>query len=119
MEWLTLAADGEVGTRPLGVTAAGVPLVVMRPAPGAAPVVFADRCPHRLVPLSAATPIDGRLQCAYHGWEFDAAGACVALPSQEGAAPPRAHLTPLPTRLLDGEIQIAAADLPPGDPDDL
>jgi phenylpropionate dioxygenase-like ring-hydroxylating dioxygenase large terminal subunit len=119
MEWLSLAADDEVGTRPLGVTAHGVPLVVMRPAPGAEPVVFADRCPHRLVPLSAATPIDGRLQCVYHGWEFDASGACVALPSQEGAPPPRAALSGLSTRVHDGQIQVAADDLPPADPDDL
>src|ERR1700753_4103078 len=103
MEWLTLAADGEVGTRPLGVTAAGGPLGVLRPGPGAEPVVFADRCPHRLVPLSAATPIDGRLQCAYHGWGVDAPGARVALPP----------------RVRDVQLQIAAADLPPADPDDL
>jgi phenylpropionate dioxygenase-like ring-hydroxylating dioxygenase large terminal subunit len=120
MEWLSLAADDEVGTRPLAVTAGGVPLVVMRPAPGAEPVVFADRCPHRLVPLSAATPVDGRLQCAYHGWEFDASGACVALPSQEGASPPRADLaTKMRIRIQDGQLQVPAADLPAGDPDDL
>lgn len=118
MEWLSLAPDPEVGTRPLGVTAGGVPLVVMRPAPGAEPVVFADRCPHRLVPLSAATPVDGRLRCAYHGWEFDAAGACTALPSQEGAPPPRAGLDRVArVRVHDGHVQVAAADLPGGDPD--
>ena len=120
MEWLSLANLDEVGTRPLGVTAGGVPLVVLRPAPGAEPVVFADRCPHRLVPLSAATPVDGRLRCAYHGWEFDASGACVALPSQEGAPPPRASLEQGPrVRVHEGRIQVAAADLPAGDPDDL
>jgi phenylpropionate dioxygenase-like ring-hydroxylating dioxygenase large terminal subunit len=126
MEWLALVADDEVGTRPLAVTAGGVPLVVLRPAPGAEPVVFADRCPHRLVPLSAANPLSsahpagGRLQCIYHGWEFDASGACVALPSQEGAPPPRASLARGPRlRVHDGQVQVAAADLPSGDPDDL
>ncbi|CAN0379565.1 unnamed protein product, partial [Hapterophycus canaliculatus] len=34
---------------------------------------FADRCPHRWAPLSEGR-VDqktGRLQCIYHGWEFE------------------------------------------------
>ena len=31
-----------------------------------------DECPHRLSPLSAGTIVDGTLQCAYHGYRFDA-----------------------------------------------
>ena len=54
MEWMPVAAELEVSSRPLAVTVAGVPLMVLRPAADADPVVFADRCPHRLVPLSAA-----------------------------------------------------------------
>jgi phenylpropionate dioxygenase-like ring-hydroxylating dioxygenase large terminal subunit len=120
MEWLSLARDDEVGTRPTAVTAHGVPLVLWRPEAGAEPVVFADRCPHRLVPLSAATTVGNALQCAYHGWQFDAAGACVDLPSQEGAPPPRASLEKGPRlRIHDGHVQVAVADLPAGDPDDL
>jgi phenylpropionate dioxygenase-like ring-hydroxylating dioxygenase large terminal subunit len=117
MEWLPLAAADRVGTRPLAVVVDEVPLVVLRPADGAEPVVFADRCPHRLVPLSAASLENGRLRCAYHGWEFDAAGACVSLPSQEGAPPPRASLPAGPrVRVRDGMVEVAAADLPPADP---
>ncbi|GAA0581540.1 hypothetical protein GCM10010172_78160 [Paractinoplanes ferrugineus] len=120
MDWLAIASDAEVSTRPLAVTAHGVPLVVLRPRAGAEPVVFADRCPHRLVPLSAATVEGGRLRCAYHGWEFDAAGSCVALPSQEGNPPPRADLPTGPRiRVRDGMVQVATDDLPGGDPADL
>jgi phenylpropionate dioxygenase-like ring-hydroxylating dioxygenase large terminal subunit len=120
VDWLPVAADSEVGTRPRAVTAGGVPLVVLRPATGAAPVAFADRCPHRLVPLSAATVDGGRLRCAYHGWEFDAAGRCVALPSQTGGPPPRASLPPGPQlRVRDGMVEVATASLPAPDPDDL
>ena len=120
MQWLPVAADADVGTRPVAVVVDGVPLVVVRPGPGAEPVVFADRCPHRLVPLSAATPVDGGLRCAYHGWEFDFAGACVRLPSQEGNPPPRADLQAVPrVRVRDGAVQIAADDLPAPDPGDL
>ena len=119
MQWLSLARDEEVGTRPMAVTAHGVPLVLWRPAAGAEPAVFADRCPHRLVPLSAAKAIDGRLQCAYHGWEFDATGACARLPSQEGGAPPRASLSAIRVRIHEGQVQIAADSLPERDPEDL
>ncbi|SDS20146.1 Rieske 2Fe-2S domain-containing protein [Actinoplanes derwentensis] len=119
MTWLPIAAEHEVGTRPTAVTANGVPLVILRPEPGADPVVFADRCPHRLVPLSAATLDGGRLRCAYHGWEFDSSGACVALPSQEGAAPPRARLSGPAVRIDGGTIYVDTAGLPGPDPGDL
>jgi phenylpropionate dioxygenase-like ring-hydroxylating dioxygenase large terminal subunit len=111
MTWLPIALDAEVGTRPVAVVAAGVPLVVLRPSDGAEPVAFADRCPHRLVPLSAATLENGRLRCAYHGWEFDAAGTCVELPSQQGNAPPRANLPAgPPLRIEAGTIYADISD---------
>jgi phenylpropionate dioxygenase-like ring-hydroxylating dioxygenase large terminal subunit len=119
MEWLSLASVDEVSTRPMAVTAHGVPLMVWRPEAGGEPVVFVDRCPHRLVPLSRATTTEKGLQCAYHGWEFDAAGACVELPSQEGAPPPRASLAPVKARIHRGQVQVSAEDLPESDPDDL
>jgi len=119
MTWLPVARDAEIGTRPVAVVAAGVPLVLLRPAEGAEPVAFADRCPHRLVPLSAATLQDGRLQCAYHGWEFDAAGTCVDLPSQQGAAPPRASLPAGPPLRIEGDTIYADVSGIESDPVDL
>jgi phenylpropionate dioxygenase-like ring-hydroxylating dioxygenase large terminal subunit len=120
--WLPVAQDAGVGTRPVAVVAGGVPLVVLRPVEGAPPVVFADRCPHRLVPLSAATLAGGRLRCAYHGWEFDGSGACVELPSQPGHAPPRADLPAGPrVRVADGTVFVHAGDVAvtAADPGDL
>ncbi|KXG37317.2 hypothetical protein SORBI_3001G048600 [Sorghum bicolor] len=51
--------------------------------------VFEDACPHRLAPLSQGR-IDGkgRLQCAYHGWCFDGAGACAFIPQAPALGPP-------------------------------
>ena len=110
--WLPVAPDADIGTRPVGVVAGGVPLVVLRPVAGAPPVVFADRCPHRLVPLSAATLDGGRLRCAYHGWEFDGSGHCVELPSQPGHAPPRADLPAGPrVRIAHGTVYVHAGDV--------
>jgi phenylpropionate dioxygenase-like ring-hydroxylating dioxygenase large terminal subunit len=120
--WLPVATDAEIGERPVPVVADGVPLVLLRPVAGVPPIVFADRCPHRLVPLSAATLDGGRLRCAYHGWEFDASGVCVELPSQPGQAPPRADLPAGPrVRIADGTVYVHAGDVAAtaGDPGDL
>jgi phenylpropionate dioxygenase-like ring-hydroxylating dioxygenase large terminal subunit len=118
MQWLPVAAAADVGTRPLPVVVDGVPMVILRPSPEAAPVVFADRCPHRLVPLSAATVSGGRMRCAYHGWEFDAAGKCLDLPSQVGRPPRRADLPAGPPVRVSGGV-VYVASLPPADPAEL
>jgi phenylpropionate dioxygenase-like ring-hydroxylating dioxygenase large terminal subunit len=45
---------------------------------------FADACPHRLAPLSEGRiEADGTLLCAYHGWRFDAQGACTKIPQSQ------------------------------------
>ncbi len=120
--WLPVADDADVGPRPVPVVADGVPLVLVRADADQPPVAFADRCPHRLVPLSAATLESGRLRCAYHGWEFDGSGACVDLPSQPGHAPPRADLPPGPrVRVAGGTVYLHAGDVAAtaADPGDL
>mmetsp|Transcript_45722 Transcript_45722/g.76194 ORF Transcript_45722/g.76194 Transcript_45722/m.76194 type:complete len:536 (+) Transcript_45722:248-1855(+) len=40
-----------------------------------------DECAHRACPLSLGTIKDGKVTCAYHGWEFNGAGACEKMPS--------------------------------------
>jgi phenylpropionate dioxygenase-like ring-hydroxylating dioxygenase large terminal subunit len=70
----------ELGAGPLARTVAGVPIVLFRSHGRAAALV--DRCPHRNVPLSLGRvlPDVGRLECAYHGWQFDCAGVCQKVP---------------------------------------
>ncbi len=45
--------------------------------------VFAlrDICPHRGIPLSYGRFDGCEIECCYHGWRFDAAGCCTAIPS--------------------------------------
>src|SRR5437764_3369051 len=92
--WFPVARTADVGTTPVPVGAAGQSYVVVRLRPGGEVTAFPARCPHRLVPLAAGTVVDGRLQCAYHGWQFDAEGRCASIPSlgPEGTPPPRADL---------------------------
>jgi phenylpropionate dioxygenase-like ring-hydroxylating dioxygenase large terminal subunit len=112
--WVPVADVAQVGTRPRAVTVAGCPLVVLRPAPGAPAVVFADRCPHRMVPLSAGVVADGRLRCAYHGWEFGPDGRCAQVPSAgpDSDPPPRADLAAVRRVTEDGGmIRVHRDDL--------
>jgi len=39
-----------------------------------------DRCPHRLAKLSTGQMIAGRLECLYHGWQFETDGKCSHIP---------------------------------------
>ncbi len=39
-----------------------------------------DRCPHRAARLSDGHLIDGKLECLYHGWQFNASGECTRIP---------------------------------------
>jgi phenylpropionate dioxygenase-like ring-hydroxylating dioxygenase large terminal subunit len=67
--------------RPLAITLLDDPVVVWRDGSGVA-CALVDRCPHRNVPLSAGKVKGdgGTLQCGYHGWCFDGAGRCTAVP---------------------------------------
>ena len=74
--------------------------------------VLDDACAHRLVPLS-----EGRvdrdadaLECAYHGWSFDADGSCKRIPqapedmSERWKANPRACVRAYPTTVEKGVV---------------
>jgi len=74
-----LSSELPAHSRPLARVIAGVPLVLFRSSGRAAALV--DRCPHRNVPLSLGRVLaDGRLECAYHGWQFDCDGVCQKIP---------------------------------------
>jgi len=58
-----------------------VPLVIGRDMAGKA-FALRDICPHRAFPLSFGQFDGTAVECAYHGWQFDAhTGQCRAIPS--------------------------------------
>jgi phenylpropionate dioxygenase-like ring-hydroxylating dioxygenase large terminal subunit len=84
--WYVACQSSELGNKPLARTVAGVPLVLFRGAGGEAAALL-DRCPHRNVPLSLGRVVPGgRLECAYHGWQFEAGGRCALVPGLLGDA---------------------------------
>jgi phenylpropionate dioxygenase-like ring-hydroxylating dioxygenase large terminal subunit len=117
--WYPVARSDEVRTTPVPVGAAGQAYVVVRMRPGAEVTALSARCPHRLVPLATATVVDGRLQCPYHGWQYNAEGRCVEIPSlgADGTPPPRADLSaPWAVEERDGWVWLAPDRTPVAHP---
>src|SRR5712692_6748377 len=86
--WHPIALADEVVEQPRQFKLLGEQIVVFRDAAGVA--AFKDLCIHRGTALSLGTITDGRLTCAYHGWEYDRTGACVHIPSlPPGSSIPR------------------------------
>jgi phenylpropionate dioxygenase-like ring-hydroxylating dioxygenase large terminal subunit len=87
--WHPVAAAADLGPGPLPVRLMGQDLVLWRSA--GAVLAFDDRCPHRGARLSLGRVVGEHLQCAYHGWCFDRAGACVRVPALPDWTPPPGH----------------------------
>lgn len=66
---------------PIRVRLLGEDLVAYRASDGAVGLVDAY-CPHRRAPMFFGRNEDCGLRCVYHGWKFDARGACVDMPSE-------------------------------------
>ena len=81
-QWYVAAWGHELGRSLLARRILGDPLVLYRTERGE-PVALADRCSHRLMPLSMGKLIGDRIQCGYHGMEFDCAGRAVRVPNQD------------------------------------
>ncbi|GAQ77973.1 translocon at the inner envelope membrane of chloroplast TIC55 [Klebsormidium nitens] len=76
--------------RPMAFTLFDTPLVLFYDGTGKLSCVE-DRCPHRAAKLSEGQIIDGKLECLYHGWQFEGDGSCSKIPQlTDGAAIPRA-----------------------------
>jgi chlorophyllide a oxygenase len=79
--WYAVAFASQVGPTTLkGFELLGQPWVLFRNQEGHVGCI-ADTCAHRACPLSLGKVVDGAVQCAYHGWEFDTQGQCRQMPS--------------------------------------
>ncbi len=84
--WYVAALSGDLKSGGLKrVEILGEPVLLGRDPSGKA-FALRDICPHRAAPLSAGAmrrEADGTptVECPYHGWRFDTAGTCRAIPS--------------------------------------
>ncbi len=96
----------------LGRTILKEPVVLYRMANGDV-AALADRCPHRFAPLSMGKVLHGdRIQCPYHGLEFNPSGACVLNPHGDKRIPNRARVKSYPVIEKHKAIWIWMGDKP-------
>ncbi|WGM45947.1 Dicamba O-demethylase, oxygenase component [Brevundimonas sp. NIBR10] len=80
--WYVVGFSNEVTSKPMSRRILGDRVVLYRTDDGRA-VMLADYCAHRAMALSLGKVVCGdRIQCAYHGLEFEPSGDCVKVPSQ-------------------------------------
>ena len=79
----------------------GLDLVAWRDAEGALRLAV-DRCPHRQVQLSPGRVVDGCLECPFHGFRFNGAGACTSVPAHPDRPIPAHTLSLVAQRFLHG-----------------
>ena len=112
--WYPVAWSAELKAgKPLAVTFAGDPIVLVRPKEGRGDdKVFAleDRCAHRQVPLSHGLVEGCAIRCGYHGWAYAADGRCTDVPYIGKGKLPNG-VRAYPCREVEGLILVF-----PGDP---
>ena len=119
-QWYIVLDSREVTRRPVGVTRLGEKLVFWRDPRGVV-ACFRDRCAHRGVALSAGKVLPtGKLQCPFHGFEYDPSGRVAVIPAngRQAPVPERFRVQRYPTYEAHGFIWIwwgeqEPADLPP------
>lgn len=82
--WYIAAASSQLQGSPVARTICEEAMVLFKNENGVL-AALADRCPHRLVPLSIGAVVGSNLRCGYHGAEFATDGRCVSVPGQKVA----------------------------------
>jgi phenylpropionate dioxygenase-like ring-hydroxylating dioxygenase large terminal subunit len=85
------------------------PVVFFRKEDGTA-VALQDRCPHRFIPLHLGTIRGDRIECSYHGLQFDCSGKCVKNPHGDGKIPAAAKVRSYPVQDRHGMLWIWMGD---------
>ena len=77
-------------------------------------VAFSDLCIHRGTPISLGTVEGDKVVCCYHGWEYNAEGKCVRIPSLpvEHPIPKRACLQTYQAQERYGMVWVCLFDEP-------
>jgi phenylpropionate dioxygenase-like ring-hydroxylating dioxygenase large terminal subunit len=117
--WYAVGLSADFPARKLeGQVVAGRPIVLWRAESGEVTALDA-RCAHKRFPLWEGKLLDdGSLECAYHGFAYDADGRCVAIPALHEASdriPVTARQRKYPVVEQDGLVWLWPGDGEPGE----
>ncbi|CAA6603738.1 Rieske (2Fe-2S) domain protein [Rhodospirillaceae bacterium LM-1] len=114
--WWAVCRGRDLADRPLAVTIHGTPIVLFRS--GQTIGALEDRCPHRMVPMSAGRLRQDELECPYHGWRYDAAGCCKATPGLVDETPdhPARRLPAASVQERNGLVWVTKNSVSASDP---
>ncbi len=117
--WTPVVDARSLGRKPLAVKLAGESLALFRDGKGGVGALI-DRCPHRGVALSlGSVNEEGCLECPFHGWSFEAGGACVHVPLNDVPADKRARHAAMavPAREIGGLVWVFTGAVASGEPE--
>jgi phenylpropionate dioxygenase-like ring-hydroxylating dioxygenase large terminal subunit len=107
-QWYVVLQSKEVRSQKIvGVLRMGEQMVFWRDSSGKV-TCQADHCPHRGVALSVGCLMGDRIQCPFHGFEYDRSGKCTYVPANGRVAetPNALHVKTYMTREEHGYIYI-------------
>ena len=107
--WYVAALSSEIKAELKPIRILGENIVFYRTG-GGEPVALQDACPHRRLPLSRGRLLNNRIECGYHGLQFDHSGQCVAAPTQD-RIPPTARVRSYPVVDRWGLVWIWMGDV--------
>jgi phenylpropionate dioxygenase-like ring-hydroxylating dioxygenase large terminal subunit len=115
-QWYVVMDSDQVVDEPVGVTRMREKLVFWRDGTGKVSCLR-DKCVHRGVQLSKGKVLDGRLQCPFHGFEYDPSGRVTKIPAngQNTSVPERFKVHSYPTYEAHDFIWIWWGEEPPED----
>ena len=79
--WYPVMPVSALGDKPVPFTLLGEKIVIWKMKSGEL-ACLKDRCCHRTRQVSLGFIEDDQTVCGYHGWTFEAGGACVRVPQQ-------------------------------------
>src|SRR5919108_6501458 len=104
--WYIAAQSSQLRKRPIARVLNGERIVLFRNSAGETHALE-DRCAHRNMALSRGTVVNGRIECPYHGWQYEGGGRCVHVPSLGASATlPRHCVRSFATRESDGYVWV-------------
>ena len=105
--WYAVGLSSQVGSQPESCRFQGREVVLVRADDGEVRA-YDGRCAHRGCSLAGGWTKGDTLVCPYHGWRYDAQGACVEIPAlrAEESIPRQARLRVYPTREKHGFVWL-------------